>query len=72
MHISGEIPFVKPQNDTKSTDKRLKTMKNEREKRILYFVLVEFLSPVTSVWKIKRSSKHSTSVYLLFKCHFVA
>ena len=25
-----EIPFVKPQNDIKTTDKRLKTMKNER------------------------------------------
>ena len=29
MQIFGEIPFVKPQNDTQTTDKRLKTMKNE-------------------------------------------
>ena len=26
MHIFGEIPLVKPQNDTETTDKRLKTM----------------------------------------------
>ena len=42
MQIFGEIPFVEPQNDTKTTDKRLKTMKNEREKK--YLVLVEFQS----------------------------
>ena len=29
MQIFEEIRFVKPQNDTKTTDKRLKTMKNE-------------------------------------------
>ena len=40
MQIFGEISFIKPQNDTWTTDKRLKTMKNEREK----LVLVEFLS----------------------------
>ena len=31
MQIFGEIPFIKPQNDTQTTDKRLKTMKNERK-----------------------------------------
>ena len=31
MHIFGEILFVKPQNDTYTTFKRLKTMKNEKE-----------------------------------------
>ena len=29
MQIFGEIPFVKPQNDTSATDTWLKTMKNE-------------------------------------------
>ena len=28
MHIFGEIPFVKLQNNTETTDKRLQTMKN--------------------------------------------
>ena len=28
MQIFGEIPFVKPQNDTETTNKQLKTMKN--------------------------------------------
>ena len=27
----GEIPFIKPQNDTQTTDKRSKTMKNEKK-----------------------------------------
>ena len=39
MQIFGEIPFVKQQNDTSTTKKRLK-MTNEREKT--YLVLVEF------------------------------
>ena len=42
MHIFREIPFVKPQNDTETTDKRLKTMKNQREKKS-YLALVECL-----------------------------
>ena len=29
MHIFGEIPFVKPQNDAQTTDKRLKTTKSD-------------------------------------------
>ena len=36
MQIFGDIPFIKPQNDTKTTDKRLKTMKNERKRLILF------------------------------------
>ena len=32
MHIFGEISFIKPQNDTKTTDKRSKMMKNDRQK----------------------------------------
>ena len=28
MQTFGKIPFIKPQNDTSTTDKRLKTMKN--------------------------------------------
>ena len=32
LHIFGKIPVVKLQNDTETTDKRLKTMTNEREK----------------------------------------
>ena len=47
MQIFREIPFVKPQNDTSATDKWLKTMKNERERKT-YLVLVEFLSLVQS------------------------
>ena len=43
MQIFGEIPFVKTtENDTYTRDKRLKMMKNEREKT--YLVLVKFLS----------------------------
>ena len=40
MQIFGEIPFVKPQNNTLTTEKRLK-MTNERKKT--YLVLVKFL-----------------------------
>ena len=36
----GQIPFVKPQNNTYTTDKQLKMMKNERE---TYLFLVEML-----------------------------
>ena len=36
MQIFGEIPFIKPQNDTETTDKRLKTMKNEWKMRIFF------------------------------------
>ena len=39
MQIFGEIPFIKPQKDTETTDKRSKTMKNER-KRLLLFGLI--------------------------------
>ena len=39
MHIFGEIPFIKPENDTSTTDKRLKTMKNEREQNRIFFWL---------------------------------
>ena len=46
LHIFGKIPVVKLQNDTETTDKRLKTMTNEREKT--YLVLVEFLSLIRS------------------------
>jgi len=35
MHIFGEIPFVKPQNDTETTDKQSKTIKNERKRLVL-------------------------------------
>ena len=31
MQIFGEIPFIKPQNDTYTTVQWLKTMKNEKE-----------------------------------------
>ena len=34
MQIFGEILFIKPQNDTYTTDKRSKMMKNERKRRI--------------------------------------
>ena len=35
MHIFGEIPFLKPQNDTETVDKRSKMMKNERKRLVL-------------------------------------
>ena len=31
--IFGETPFIKPQTDTQTIDKRLKTMKNEKKKK---------------------------------------
>ena len=37
MQIFGEIPFVEPQNDTQTTDKRSKMMKNERKRLGLVF-----------------------------------
>ena len=49
MQISGEIPFIKPQNDTEPTDKRSKTMKNERKRLILFWF--SFYS-LFGVWKI--------------------
>ena len=36
MQIFGEIPYVKPQNDTWTTVKRLKTMKNEKETYLFF------------------------------------
>ena len=36
MQMFGEIPFVKTQHDTETTDKRLMTMKNERKRLILF------------------------------------
>ena len=48
MHIFGYIPFMKPENDT-YTDKRLKTMKNERERLILFWL--SFCS-LFGAWKI--------------------
>ena len=36
MQISGEIHFIKEQNDSLTTDKRSKTMKNERKILILF------------------------------------
>ena len=42
MQIFGEIPFIKPQNDTETTDKRSKTMKNERKRLILVWLSEPF------------------------------
>ena len=36
MHIFWEVPFIKPQKDTSTTDKRPKTMKNERKGLVLF------------------------------------
>ena len=49
MHIFGEIPFIKTQNDTSTTDKRSKTMKNERKRLILFWLSFYSLS---CAWKI--------------------
>jgi len=43
MQIFGETPFVKAQNDTWTTIKRLKTVKNEKETDLF---LVDLLSLV--------------------------
>ena len=43
MQIFGEIRFIKPQNDTLTTDKRSKMTKNDNK---TYLVLVEFLQLV--------------------------
>ena len=43
MHIFGEIPFVKPQNDTWTTVKRLKTMENEKETDLFLVDLLSFV-----------------------------
>ena len=49
MHIFGEIPFIKPQNDTYTTDKQSKTMKNERKRLVLFWL--SFYS-LFGAWKI--------------------
>ena len=40
MQILGEIPFIKPQNDTQTTDKTFKN--DEKWKKKTYLVLVKF------------------------------
>ena len=37
MQLFGEIPFINPQNDSLTTDKRSKTRKNERNTLILFW-----------------------------------
>ena len=49
MQIFRDIPFIKPQNDILTTDKWLKTMKNERKRLILFWM--SFCS-MFSAWKI--------------------
>ena len=49
MQTFGEIPFIKPQNDTQTTDKRSKTKNNERKRVILF--RFSFYS-LFGVWKI--------------------
>ena len=39
MQMFGEIPFINPQNDTSTTDKRSRTMKNERKRLILFRII---------------------------------
>ena len=62
----GEIPFIKPQNDTYTTDKRPKTLKNERKGFILFWL--SFYS-LFGAWKIVGMTCDFSSfltVYLLF------
>ena len=33
MHIFGDIPLIKPQNDAETTDKRSKTTKKKKRKK---------------------------------------
>ena len=62
MHILGEIPFVKPQNHTETTDKWLKMMKNEID---TYLFLVDLLNSF-STGKPKKQKQKSLS--LIFHC----
>ena len=41
MNFGGLCPFIKLQNGTSTTIKRLKTMKNEMESKSTYLFLVE-------------------------------
>ena len=67
MQIFGEIPFVKPQNDTYTRDKRLKTMKNEREKNLSCFGLVFVACSVAFICvKMNKRSFEPFPVWILF------
>ena len=58
MHIFGEIPFVKPQKDTSTTDTRLKTMNNERKRLIL--------QAQNKLQKLNQNKINKTSIFLSF------
>ena len=78
MQIFGEILFLKPKNNTLTTDKRLKTTEKIKIKIFFSFssnlVLVEFLQLVRCLEHCWHDNHVSTvlTVYLLFKCRFVA
>ena len=76
MQIFGEIPCVKPQNDTQTTDKRLKTTKNEREKLILFWLS---FCRLFGAWKVvmvraneQAGKKKIHLVYMFIPSHFEA
>ena len=72
MQIFREIPFIMPQNDTQTTDKWSKTMKNERKRLILFWL--SFYS-LFGAWKIEQclfvpvhTYKSVCVLYSSFKC----
>ena len=64
MQIFGEIPFVKPQNDTETTDKRSETIKKMIEKgsSCLGLVFTACLVHGTLLASSKMFQKHTFSV----------
>ena len=59
MQILGEIPFIKPQNDTQTTEKRFKTMQNERKRHLVLDEFLQLVRCLEDCWH--QSSKHRTS-----------
>ena len=71
MLIFGEIPFVKPQNDTKTTVKRLEMIKNESE---TYLFLVELLSLVQCLedcWHDNTLRRFEKRVFVMRFIHII-
>ena len=58
MQIFRELPFIKPQNGTQTTDKRSKTMKNERKRLISAWLTFHSLF---GAWKVQNASSYSVT-----------
>ena len=70
IHIFGEIPFVKPQNDTKATVKRLEMMKNESE---IYLFLVELslVQRLEDCWHDNTLRRFDKRVFVMRFIHII-